>query len=267
MRPAIMLLLVAGLAACGGNSRLGGEGGARTGRGFSSLLTTPRDETIQVGGRDVIIAAPRGFCIDREVSQIGGDTAFVLLGSCQAVSGSRRGAAPPYKALLTASVSAATENGQVADSLNGMDRFFRSETGLTALSRDADPTRVEVLETFQQDDMFFLRARDTSTGVVPGAASDYWRAYFDLPGQIVSVSVIGFADDPLAPEKGLEIVREFAGMIRQRNGGADMLAPPPDDTPYEPPAERVREPEPEPIVRERRRPSLQGIGLLRRIFN
>ncbi|MCB1368941.1 MAG: hypothetical protein KDK00_14340, partial [Rhodobacteraceae bacterium] len=244
IRPALLLLLIAGLAACGGgNSRLGGEGGARTGRGFSSLVTTPRDETIQVAGRDVIIAAPKGFCIDHEVSQIGGDTAFVLLGSCQAVAGNGRGAAPPYKALLTASVSAATEGGKVADSLNGMDRFFRSDTGLTALSRDSNPANVEVLETFQQDDMFYLRANDTSAGIVPGAAPDYWRAYFDLPEQIVSVSVIGFNDDPLAPEKGLEIVREFAAMIRQRNSGAAAMAPPPDDTPLE----RVYEPAPETV--------------------
>ncbi len=208
------LVLIAGLTACG-SSR------TDTGRSYS----TPQKTTIDVAGRNVVIEGPQGFCVDRETSQLGGDTAFVLLGNCAVVSPKTRAPEPKVRALLTASISNSRPDvPTVADSVNEMDRFFRSETGRTALSRDSEASTVEVLETFQRDDTFYLRASDTSEGIVPGAANDYWRSYFDLNGQIVSVSVIGFMSEPLSPATGLSTVQEFTDLIRSRNGATEFAA-------------------------------------------
>jgi hypothetical protein len=211
------ILLFTVLAACGGSRPSGAD---RVDR--AAITARPVAPTvIDVSGQKVVIQGPPGFCVDRQTSQIGGDTAFVLLGNCAVVSPSSRAAQPKVKALLTASVSASRPGvATVAQSVNGMDQFFRSDTGRTALSRDSDPSKVKILDTFQSDNAFFLRARDSSEGIVPGAANDYWRSYFDLNGQIVSVSVIGFQSSPLSPEAGLATVREFSQLIRSKNGGA-----------------------------------------------
>ncbi len=196
------------LAACS-SSRLG----------TMSARSRNAPTTISVAGKNVVIQGPPGFCVDNKLSQTASDTAFVLLGSCDVVSPSPRAPRPAVKALLTASVSANSARiSRIANSGPDLDRFFRSENGRTALSRSSDPGTVFVLDTFQKDDMFFLRASDTSRGIVPGASQDYWRAYFDLQGQIASVSVIGFRSDPLPPEKSLATLREFARLIRIRNG-------------------------------------------------
>lgn len=252
IRTILAITLIAGVSACG-SSRMG----------TVSRAPSPKS-TIEVAGRTLNIKGPPGFCIDRQISQFGDDLAFILLGSCKVVSPSTFATSPKVKALLTASISGSDGGGSIAGSLNSMDQFFRSENGRTALSRASDPGTVQVLETFQQENTFFLRASDSSQGIVPGAANDYWRAYFDLNDQIVSVSVIGFESDPISPETGLTTLREFAHLIKDQNGVAS--------TPVETLA--VEEPEetttPKPARKKKIRDpgrSIWTIGLLRRLLN
>jgi hypothetical protein len=244
-----LILCAASLSACG-SSRLG----------TVTRAPSPRN-TIEVSGQSLNIKGPQGFCIDRETSQFSDDLAFVLLGSCKVVSPSAFAPSPKVKALLTASVSAAKNGSSIAGSLNSMDRFFRSETGRAALSRDADPATVNVLETFQQDETFFIRATDSSQGVVPGAANDYWRAYFDVNNQIVSVSVIGFQTDPISPDTGLTTLREFANLIKDQNG----IATAPVQTAV------VEEPETAEPTKEKKilkkGSTFWTLGLLRKLIN
>lgn len=181
--------------------------------------------TISVASRNVVIQGPPGFCVDQKASQTGGDTAFVLLGNCSVISPHSRAPKPSVKALLTASIAGPRPGvARVADSVDKMDRFFRSDSGRTALSRTSDPNTVQVMDTFQKDDMFFLRASDTSESIVPGASQDYWRSYFDLNDQIVTLSVIGFTAAPLAPETGLATLQEFSNLMRANNGAAPVPA-------------------------------------------
>ncbi|MCA8869611.1 MAG: hypothetical protein KDA67_13235 [Rhodobacteraceae bacterium] len=218
--------------------------------------------SVRIADKNVVIEGPHGFCIDRQASQIGGNTAFVLLGNCRIVSPDDDAPSPAVRALLTASVSTRDPNGaRVADSLIEMDRFFRSEAGRAALSRSADPATVEVLDTFQQDETFYLRALDTSDGIIPGDADDYWRAYFDVDLQMVSVSVIGLESSPISADQGLRTVREFAGLIRRRNGVISAVTA--EATP-ETATEYKNDPAP---PRSQTGRTLRKVGLLRKLFN
>ncbi len=240
---ALCAFLLLGLTACSPN-RLGGVNRA-----------APQKTTVNLSSKQLVIQGPPGFCVDEDITEIHGDNAFLLLGNCAVVSPSFRAVQPNVKALLTASISS-SGNGQasIRDSAAGMDSFFRSETGRTALSRNSDPGTVQVLDTFHKDNTFFIRATDTSEGLVPGASDDYWRAYFDLDRQIVSVSVIGFQTEPLAPETGLKTVREFANAIKSSNGVVTAPLPVQQTTTTTP-----RRPIPANTT-------LMSIGFLRRIF-
>ena len=270
LRAALGLFLAALLLSACGGSRFG------DGKPSSRFQGTSRaSSTVTVSGRDIVIEGPRGFCVDRDSTEIAGDSAFVLLASCRAVNGFAGGSAPSVQALLTASIAAPDPNGAtVAGGVQQMEQFFRSENGRTALSRDADPGTVEVMETFHQDGIYYLRARDTSQGVVPGASHDYWRAYFDLQDQIVSVSVIGFESAPLSPSVGLSTTQEFARLIRSRNGpGRAPLEDVEEETLPEDNAteeESTTEDQPAtrtPLFKRKKRDSgLRSIGILRRIF-
>jgi hypothetical protein len=257
----IGLLLAASLTACG-SSRLG-----------KVTRSAPAQRSaIEIGGKKVTIKGPPGFCIDNQISQFSDDLAFILLGNCRVISPSAFGPSPKVKALLTASISGSggdpdAGSGSIAGSLNSLDQFFRSETGRTALSRASDPGTVQVLETFQQDNTFFLRARDTSPGIVPGASDDYWRAYFDLQDQIVSVSVIGFQSDPISPDTGLATLREFARLIKDQNGVATTLV---QTTTIEEPDEPEESEESKPRKKKKIRDPARTfwtLGLIRKLLN
>lgn len=248
----VILTAATGLIACGGGRH-------------SSGTSEAQKSTISVGGKDLILKGPPGFCIDKSLSQFDDQTAFVLLGSCKVITPGVFATGPRIKALLTASVSANDQTAvAVADSTSAMDSFFRSENGRTALSRTSDPASVSILDSFENDGAYFLRASDTSPGLVPDAADDYWRSYFDLNGQIISVSVIGFKTQPIAAATGLDTVVEFTRLIRAENGVA--VDPKPIET--QKPAETFQ-PQQTTTPQQttpRPEPSLRGIGILRRIF-
>jgi len=241
----LALTAIAGLTACG-SSRFGSN---------APRVAKVQKSTIEVAGTSIDIAGPPGFCMDQSASQVEYDTAFVLLGNCAVVSPKAGGGQPKVKALLTASVSGAGDSfSGEPETFAAMDRFFRSETGRTALSRSSDPGTVQILDSFENDGAFFIRASDASPGIVPDASPDYWRSYFAVNNLLVSVSVIGFTTSPLSPSVGLDTVRDFTKAMQGQPLGTSVQ--PAAVLPTVTPA-RV-EPKPGPTLRR--------VGILRRLL-
>lgn len=256
-----LLALTLTLAACGG-------------RGGGSFGPPPQADTeIQVTSDRLTVGGPDGFCVDPEATQDRGVTAFVLLGNCAAIANSARLPQPAVPALLTASISEPSEGSSLRESIPSLGSFFSSENGRRLLSRDEDPETVEVLDSFHQADVFFLHARDTSTGSIEGVREDYWRAYLDLGNRIATLSVLGLADQEITTEQSLETLRSFAMSVTSANGaGSDF--PVQTAQPTEP--VEIRATPEQDIERSQpvREPSgatggriLRNIGLFRRIFN
>jgi hypothetical protein len=198
----------------------------------------------------VVIAGPPGFCVDEGATRSEGDTAFVLLGNCAAISGSARADQPEMSVVLTAAVSDASDAGSIAESMADLDPYFRSDEGRALLSRTQDPETVTVLETDAVGDMFILHASDTSEGAVEGVVPDYWRAYFDLGPRIATLSVLALEGEGVSREDSLAGLMEFVGTVQAANGV------PTDGGP----SAAVAEAAPEP------RGGLFNIGLFRQIM-
>lgn len=212
------LAMLSALAACGG-----GGGGLAGG--------TPAARDAIVTGDGIVIAGPEGFCVDPGSTRDQGDTAFVLLGNCAAISNSRRAGQPAVPAVLTAALSAAGETGQIADNLYELDAFFRSDEGRRLLSRSQDAATVTVLDGSIEGDVFFLHAADTSAGPVDGLQDSYWRAYLDLGDRIVTLSVLAMEDRALSDGDSVATLRDFIRSVRAANAGpapaGSALTPPP----------------------------------------
>lgn len=222
----LALIACFGLAACGGGFGGGGSTTASPSNpvsGLTSLFGTRPASEVTVTQNRVKIAGPEGYCVDPTGTNDGTTSAFVLLGNCAAIPGSRRDAEPANPAILTALVGD-NPGDAVATRLAEMDSYLRSDVGRTALSRSGDAGSVEVLDSFAQDDVLFMRARDTSTASDPAMSADYWRAFFDARGALVTLSVVGVKSSPLPPQTGLQTLQAFTALVRTRNGGA---APPP----------------------------------------
>jgi hypothetical protein len=235
------LAVLALLPAC-----LGGLEGDETGGAPAEAVVT---------SDDVVVTGPSGFCVDETATRSEGDTAFVLLGNCAAISNSRRAAQPEVPVVLTAAISEASDAGSISESLADLDAYFRSDEGRTLLSRTQDPESVTILETTTETDLFLLHARDTSAGAMQGVKEDYWRAYLDLGSRIATLSVLALEDRGVTREQSLAALLSFARTVRQANAqdASEEVA--------------VADAPPSAVPEPRQRGGLFNIGLFRRIFD
>lgn len=199
------------LAGCVGGLGLGGGSDA------------PRQ--VQVTTDAITVTGPSGFCVDPTATRSSGDTGFVVLGNCAAISGSARAGQPDVQAVLTATVSAPSSETSLTANMDALDAFFRSEDGRAVLSRSSDAETVQILETRRQSGMFFLHARDTSAGEVGGVATDYWRAYMDIGPRLATLSVLELAEANVSDVQALATLTQFAAAVQGANpsiGAADL---------------------------------------------
>lgn len=268
----LALIACLGLAACGGGFGGGGSTTAAPSNpvsGLSNLFGSRPASEVTVTQDRVKIAGPAGYCVDPTGTNDGTTTAFVLLGNCAAIPGSRRDAEPAAPAILTASV-ADNPGAPVATRLAEMDSYLRADEGRAALSRSGNASTVEVLDSFAQDDVLYIRARDTSAASDPEMSADYWRAFFDTKSSLVTLSVVGVRSNPLPPQTGLQTLQNFTALVRSRNGGA-VAAPPPPVAAAPAPVQQQQDPTPAAAPAAAPTPApiwggLGSVGLLRRLL-
>ncbi|MEM9317653.1 MAG: hypothetical protein AAGA70_01445 [Pseudomonadota bacterium] len=175
----------------------------------------------------ISVTGPRGFCIDNEALRDDGQSAFVLMGNCASIAGSRFVGQPRDPAVLTAAISAPGEAGGVTASLSELPEYFASPDGRTVLSRTGNPETVEVLQNFIAGEVLYLRARDTSPGVVPGVEDTYWRAYFDIGPRIATLSVLALQTGGTDEAAQLATLEAFVSATRAANPGGRAAEPAP----------------------------------------
>lgn len=192
--------------------------------GGGSIADAPRE--VQVTSDLITITGPSGFCVDPTATQNNGDTGFVLMGNCAAISGSSRAAQPDVAAVLTATVSAPSSGGSLTENLAALETFFRSNDGRALLSRSGDADSVQILATRTSNGIFWLHARDTSGGDMAGAATDYWRAYMDIGPRLATLSVLALADADVSDDVAFATLTRFAAAVQEANigGGANLDA-------------------------------------------
>jgi len=200
---------------------------AACGTGFG---TRPAPTEVTVTADAIAITGPAGYCVDPTATRDTGDTGFVLLGNCAAIANSRRAAQPATPAVLTAAVSAPSDGGPLADSLDELDAFFRSDDGRRLISRSGEAATVTVLDTALEGEVFFLHAADTSAGTIDGVQGDYWRAYLDVGSRIATLSVVALEDRALSREESLATLRGFVQSVQAANAGTAAEDPPLDPT-------------------------------------
>lgn len=227
------------LAGCGGIGPIGGP---------------PPMREVAVTRDRVTITGPDGFCVDPDSTRDSEATAFVLMGNCAVISNRRSAGEPSVPAVLTASVSEADPAQTLQASIPRLNAFFSSDEGRALLSRAGDAETVEVLDSFHQGDVYYLRARDSSTSDIQNVSSDYWRSYLDIGDRIATLTVLAREDDPLSPEAALATLRQFTQAVVDAN----------------PEGQTAAVPIPAPVAEPRRTPATGGalwnVGLFRRIM-
>lgn len=197
-------------------------GGAPTGGGNAPAVRLPvfsfgkAPDSLRVVRRKVTIAGPPGYCIDKDATTNSAEGAFVLLGSCAAISENARQPHPRVPAVLTASVSPA---GGAAgpDEIARLEGFFKSAEGRAALSRSGRAETVQIHNVTRDQGALLIHVSDTSAEGLTAVVSDHWRGFLDVNGHLVTVTVTAFATRPLGAEAGLDLIRAFLARIRVEN--------------------------------------------------
>lgn len=181
----------------------------------------PKVVRVTVAGGEVVIAAPNGFCVDRATIDQNARGTFMLLSDCHVVAKTGEAARMPISTILTASISptglVGRENG-MKSALAGLGAFFTTPVGLLSLGKSQVEGAVSILETKQTSVALYLLVQDTAYRDGTGVSLRYWRAFTEVNGRLVALSVTGYSDEDPEERRSLRIIRAFVQSIIDANG-------------------------------------------------
>jgi hypothetical protein len=170
--------------------------------------------TVSVAGRNVVVAAPSGFCVDPASTNVSASGAFVLVSDC-ALLGLEEGDMDPEGAVLTASVSARPLGAGA--SLADLQAFARTAEGRATLSRSGRADRARIVATRTRGDVLYMLIEDRGPQPIAGIEPAFWRAFLVVQGQMTVLSVLGFEGAGVGPSEGLAYLQAFADSVQRAN--------------------------------------------------
>lgn len=163
----------------------------------------------------VVITGPKGFCIDRDVSQdTMGRQALTVLSACRELGAGLFQPKPTHPAVLTAAVAPPGPQIPIASGEAQLKSYFASDRGLRGLSRNGLADSVTIQEQFVEGDVFFLHLTDRAPFAWGKVQPDYWRALFPAGGRMVTAAVLAVPGQPLGRTEGLALLRDFVTATR-----------------------------------------------------
>ncbi len=163
----------------------------------------PARGSMPVLGGAITVAAPAGYCVDKQSAREQNDGAVVLIGRCN-----RRSQSPP--AVISATMGTAGSAGVMASGSAVLTAFFQSQDGRAALSRTGNAQTVQILAASERDGALVLHIADDGAG-------PYWRAVFGLSGRLVTLSVQGANQSPIDPVVGQRLLGAALFAMRKAN--------------------------------------------------
>lgn len=163
----------------------------------SACLSQPPARSIALVDGDVTAATPEGYCIDPDSSRPA--DGFAVMAPCMTLG--REDAAPPVLGVATMQVGPAG-SAAVADDEAALRDILVSDDGAVLLSTKGDPAVITVLGSQVQDRVVKVHFLDASPPPFDGLQDEEWRAFLDMNGRLVTVSVRGLATLPLTDGTG-----------------------------------------------------------------
>ena len=155
---------------------------------------------------DVIVQGPAGYCIDRQSLRRGGEASFVLIASCETLSGKADIAVDP--AVLTVTVLPQSATAQQP-----------SSGDLAALAAPA-----KILHSRDRDGVSMIQLSQGGNTSLPGGDPRYWRGGMVINGHVVGLAVYGPKGSSVAGKQGQRLIMALAKTLRS-------LSPVSNDTP------------------------------------
>lgn len=210
---ALAFLAVAALSGCVGGFPTLTEVANRVGIGQKAPAM------MQLAGGQMVVAGPKGFCVDVEASHEAPEGAFVLMGSCASLSHNFTAARPKKPAILTATVFGGQDaDTDISAAFPEMAKFLSSKPGRAALSRNGRANSVKIIQITSLDGVMYVHASDSAPLQGRDVEAEYWRAIFGLKGKIVTLTVLSLVDLPMDSETKRDLLDQFVAALQAANG-------------------------------------------------
>lgn len=177
-------------------------------------------------GREVTLRPAPGLCIAPESVDVGPASGFAMIGDCPAAAradGASMDLPPALPAIVTVSIAEEpmfSEGSPRGGALADLERFLRTPEGLATVGRSGAPGAVSILATREIGDALYVQVEDRDADAMPIFGERFWRAFLEINGRMVLVSLSGFRDGPLGEEEMLAHLAAQVGVLRQANGAA-----------------------------------------------
>ena len=180
IRPALALLGVATFAACDPTG-----------------IATP----VAMLDGDLIVTPPADYCADPLSSRP--RAGFAVFAPCMTL-----GVESAWPAILGVATVQAGDAGSamVAGEETALRSFLTSPQGAGLLSNGTDGATIAVLSSQASDGRVTVHFRDTAPPPMDGLGQDEWRAFTDVSGRLVTVSVRALDDAPIAAGRGAALL-------------------------------------------------------------
>lgn len=177
--------------------------------------TTVATTQLSLRGGAVIAAGPNAYCADASASRPA--VGFAIFATCAALGDDTRGTAP----IGVVTVQAGPTDSAIVDGQEAaMIAFLQTAQGAETLSREGDASTVKVQSTKEGEGVVSVRYTDGAPSGVAGQQSLEWRAFLDIKGRLVTVSVRGLKDAPMERSVGSALLRQAIAAIRAANTSA-----------------------------------------------
>jgi len=98
-----------------------------------------------------------------------------------------------------------------------LGQFLATPVGVFSLSKSQVNGAVSILQTKQTDTALYLLVEDTAFNGGAGMSTRYWRAFTEVNGRLVALSVTGYSDSDRDEKRSLRIIRDFMQAVVNAN--------------------------------------------------
>lgn len=145
---------------------------------------------------DLVVTPPAGYCADPVSSRL--RAGFAVFAPCVTL-----GTDAPVPSIIGVAIVQAGDTGSamVTSGETGLRDFLTSPQGAGLLSKGSSAT-ITVISSQTSGGRVTVHFRDTGAPPMDGLGPDEWRAFTDIGGRLVTVSVRGLDDAPLSAARG-----------------------------------------------------------------
>jgi hypothetical protein len=226
------VLAVLALAACE-NPGVGGrdaEFARQHGeKGFAVIEVTAERAVFAARGKRIVVEPPQGYCLDEGSVAVTRSAAFALIADCmqdhqeKLENGSGAGRAAEitlprvFPGILTVSVSGEPAYGREAGALDAFEELLGAEVGLKLLGRGNSPAPGGIIATRRIGGALYVLIEEPAAEDAPILAPRFWRAFININGRLVLVTVSSFSARPMAEDAMMGFLAQQMTRLRRAN--------------------------------------------------